>query len=99
MRRITDIASMAMVVVVLLLGIVMPVMPDLDDDDDNVGCAAVMPVATRKSLAQAADSRDSVQCGKSNREVGSEVAAVAQESRSNEPTACAMAHVTTPLRT
>jgi hypothetical protein len=99
MRRITDIASMAMIGVVLLLGIVMPVMPDLDDDDDNVGCAAVMPLATRKSLEHAADSRESVQCGKTRREIGSDAAAVAQESRSNEPTACAMAHISTPLRT
>lgn len=40
--------------IVLLLGIFMPSLPNLDDGDENVGCAAVLPLAARKSTVQAA---------------------------------------------
>jgi len=42
---------------VLLLGVVIPTQPDIDDDDDNVGCAAVMPSASRKSIRAMADAQ------------------------------------------
>jgi hypothetical protein len=49
MRKIDNITSIAMMLVVLLLGVLVPSLPDLDDDDDNVGCAAVMTLAAPKT--------------------------------------------------
>lgn len=49
MQRKTNILSLAMMAIVLLLGIFMPSLPNLDDGDENVGCAAVMPHVTRKT--------------------------------------------------
>ena len=51
MRHKSNITSMALMLIVLLLGIFIPSLPDLDDGDDNVGCAAVMPVSTREASA------------------------------------------------
>ena len=55
MQRITNIASLLMMTIVLLLGVVMPSLPNLDDGDENVGCAAVIHVAARKNAIEKAN--------------------------------------------
>jgi hypothetical protein len=57
MRNVKHVTSLAMMIFVLLLGVVIPAQPELDDGDDNVGCAAVMPLATRDSAHSTAASQ------------------------------------------
>jgi hypothetical protein len=49
----SNIIAFAMMLVVLVLGVFIASVPDLDDSDDNVGCAALMPLAPRKSIRDA----------------------------------------------
>jgi hypothetical protein len=54
-KKMSNILAVPVMLVVLLLGVFMPSLPDLDDGDDNVGCAAVMPLAPRQSITEAAN--------------------------------------------
>ena len=54
MQRKTNILSLAMMAVVLLLGVFMPSLPNLDDGDENVGCAAVLPHVARNTASDEA---------------------------------------------
>ena len=46
--------AFAMMLVMLVLGVFVASVPEFDDGDDNVGCAAVMPLAPRKSVRNVA---------------------------------------------
>jgi hypothetical protein len=98
MRQVANITSLAMMMIVLLLGIFIPSLPDLDDDDDNVGCAAVMPLAPRKSESQMA--RDEERLNKAVR-VRQHAPLSAEGVGSAEmiaPVIVALSQVTPPLR-
>jgi hypothetical protein len=53
-KQVSNIMAFTMMLVVLVLGVFMASTPDFDDGDDNVGCAAVMPLAPRKSVRDVA---------------------------------------------
>jgi hypothetical protein len=96
MRKIDNITSIAMMLVVLLLGVLVPSLPDLDDDDDNVGCAAVMTLASPKTgeSNQAAQARLRQSAPAEKHVNGRSFAVVGRESAPAQ----SLAHVSPPLR-
>ena len=99
MKRPSNITSLAMMLVVLLLGIFIPSLPDLDDGDDNVGCAAVMPLAPRKADADASSNEQRLKrSGRSasitNNQETSRPAAISAIA----PATISLSQVATPLR-
>lgn len=96
MKKIDNITSIGMMLVVLLLGVLVPSLPDLDDDDDNVGCAAVMTLGSPKTgeRNQAAQARLRQSTAVEKHVDGRSLAIVGQESAPAQ----SLAHVSPPLR-
>jgi competence protein ComGC len=99
MQRRSNIMSMALMAIVLLLGIFVPSMPNLDDGDDNVGCAAVMPKAERQAASEVAG--DERQLHRSEAKLSTTTAAVVEADTAPGVSVTAMlflSQVSPPLR-
>lgn len=98
-KQISNITSFAMMLIVLVLGVFVASVPDLDDSDDNVGCAAVMPLAPEKSVRDVVnDERRLPRTEHSQMNVRSEAEAQATNSEVSALGNSSLSQISPPLR-
>jgi len=98
MKHRSNIMSFLLMAIVLLLGVFMPSLPNLDDGDENVGCAAVLPLAARKSAVKAAHDEPKQRQGTSVAESNTVDPFAAQAIETIAPAIIVLTQIRPPLR-